>query len=229
MFERLYKYYPEMKEVFEQLYKQSPNYYTPENFEIQHQEKKSIICHKYEGIYSKITMEIQGNEIRAKAGASPGKGRYDSQLNDFLNYPMPNKKYIVDNCFVYETDEKGRVVKANADINKADAIQRITDKRFNQYPKWVNEMDGDNGRDDGGHIFAASLKGPAEKINIVPMERNFQRTGDWVQSFEGILRKRINDGHEAKPIVELLYEGSERRPFAFRLQMTPKEKTIYSI
>lgn len=222
----LYKYYPEMKEVMVNLNMQSPAYFKKEYFEIRRISKKDFkIRHKYDGMYTKIELEICGNEIRAKAGAVPGEGRYDSQLNEFLNYPLPNKKYIIDNCFIYETDELGRVVKAKGNMNNSvNTLHRRHQDRWKEYPTWVKAMNG-TPYDDGGHIFACSLNGPAEKINIVPMNSKWQRPGgDWYEKFENVMRKNVAEGKSVTSEIELFYKGKNKRPYAVKVRTNPNEK-----
>lgn len=222
----LYEYYPEMKGLMEKLNEHSPEYFKKEYFEIKRISKKGFrIRHKYEGRFTKIEIEICGNEIRAKAGASLGEERYDGQLNSFLNYPLPNKKYIVDDgCFVYETDKYGRVVTAKGDINKSSSIlQRRQKGRLDEYPSWVKEMDG-AATDDGGHIFACSLNGPAEKINIVPMDSEWQRPGgEWYEKFENVMRKNVAGGKIVNPEIKLLYKGRSKRPYAVKVRVSPSD------
>lgn len=216
LWELLYKYYPEMKNLITALKEQSPEYFKRKHFVLKRLGKKTFkIQHIYDGQYTKIELEICNNEIKAATGALSGEGRYDAQLNSFLNYPLPNKIYILDNgCFIYKTDRLGRVIKVNADIDKARILQRREKgERWNEYPKWVKEMDG-TPNDDGGHLIACSLNGPAEKINIVPMNRQWQRSGGEWYAFENMLRKNAAEGKPVKPEIELLYKGNNRRPYA---------------
>ena len=125
----------------------------------------------------------------------------------------------------------GRVINANADINKSvNLLERVKKGRPDKYPSWVKEMDGTN-NDHGGHLFACRLNGPAEKINIIPMDSVWQcRGGDWYENFEEVVYKRARTGEPATPEIKLLYKGKSRRPYAVKVRIlcTDEFKTMYN-
>lgn len=227
MLNTLYKYYPEMEEIINKLYMHSPNYFKKENAEVKQISETTFNIHyKYDNSYTKVGVEICGNELKAKAGALPGNGEYDSQLNEFLNYLLPNKEYIVDDCFVYETDRLGRVYKAQGDLTKATYLQRRKD-RDQRYQLWVKEMDG-HSKDEGGHIFANRFNGPSEKINIVPMNSEWQhRGGVWYEEVEEQASNYINEGKQVQLHLELLYKGNNKRPYAFKTQIRTNRTIVF--
>lgn len=95
----LYMDYPEMENVINEMQQQSPLYYKKENFEVLRKGvRKGKRCYEIRhrrdnGEYSKSAMEICGDEIVAKGGALPGNLNYQSEFNEFLNHPLPNKHY----------------------------------------------------------------------------------------------------------------------------------------
>ncbi|WP_312037041.1 DNA/RNA non-specific endonuclease [Proteus vulgaris] len=72
------------------------------------------------------------------------------------------------NCPVYQTDSLGRVtsVTATLELNKSDR---------NGYQQCKVGKCGETG-DDGGHLIATRFSGPGEKINMVPMNSNLNRS-----------------------------------------------------
>ena len=208
-----------MEEVINKLYVHSPNYFKKENIEVKQFSGNTFKIHyKYGNSYTKIGIEICANELKGEAGALPGNGKYDGQLNDFLNYLLPNKKYIIDDCFVYETDQLGRVYKAQGDLTKATHLQRRKN-RDQRYQLWIKEMDG-HLNDEGGHIFANRFNGPSEKINIVPMNSEWQhRGGDWYEKVEERTSNYINEGKQVQLYIEMLYKGDNKRPYVFKTQI----------
>lgn len=229
----LYKCYPEIKPVMKGFCNMSPLVFSEKTVIVKLLQNNMLSKKRFyvEFPNTKTIIEIFDKEIKAQAGALPGIGPFDSALNEFLNHPLPNKKYLVDECFIYETDSLGRTIKAKADLNISyKTLQRLQKDRYSEYSRWVNEMDGDNKHDDGGHIFACSLNGPAEKINIVPMEKEWQRHGEWVKEFEGKVRKDVKEGAKVSPVIDLLYKGQCRRPYAMRIQISTNSKpfTLYN-
>ena len=88
--------------------------------------------------------------------------------NELLNNPEPNTRYIVDGNKIYDTDHLGRVVRVEADL-KLDTLDRNT---YQQLKAGKQGIDGD----EGGHLIASILNGSGEKINLLPMNSNLNRS-----------------------------------------------------
>ena len=135
-------------------------------------------------------------------------------MNEFLNHLLPQKKYIVDECFVYDTDALGRVAEGVADRTKAfKSIQRNTQRNTDIQKYIVESLDGRKGLDDGGHLFANNTGGPNELINQIPMSRELNQHGKW-REMERMEEKALREGKQVTSKRKLLYRGSEKRPYA---------------
>ena len=155
-------------------------------------------------------IRMNKNMMIGKAGSLRNSG----PVNEFLNHLLPNKTYIVDEVFVYKTDELGRVITCTADRTKAfKTIERNTQRNTDIQKHIVESLDGRVGLDDGGHLFANSTGGPNELINQVPMSRTLNQTGQW-RELERIEEKALKEGKNVVSQRNLLYRGNEKRPYA---------------
>lgn len=157
-------------------------------------------------------IRIQGNTIYGKAGSLIDEG----PVNQFLNVILPNKTYVIDDVFVYQTDELGRVISCQADRSKA--FSKLAGKRNPQRNSdvqrlIVEKLDGNVGLDDGGHLFANTTGGPNELINQVPMAKSLNRNGQW-RKLERVEEDALKQGKKVISQRRLLYKGSEKRPYA---------------
>ena len=222
--DELYKFYPEMKNVISEICNHSPAYFQKENFIVKRQGDTFSVQYINNGKNTAIALQLTGNSIYAKSGALQGP---TNQLNDFLNYPMPNKCYYIDNCFEYKTDNQGRVIEACANLNEAKNIPRYTKGRYPEYPKWVEEMNGNRNCDDGGHLFATRFNGLAEKINIVPMNRELQRPGgDWFEQYERVTHNFLNENKQIRTKINISYDKNSKRPKALKVRTVADTKTV---
>ena len=213
-----------MKGVIDAMLQQSPDFYSEETFFVRYKGNKEFYVRSNSGVHA-TACTIKGNKIWALAGGLPGDSAYANQLNDFLTYPLPNKKYIVDNgCFVYDTDAEGRVYKAFGDRSRADRELQRNRNRYN-YSKYVQSCGYDSGVYDGGHIFANETKGPTEYINIVPMEHKCQANGEW-RKFEGKEKELIDSGRQVFSERELLYRGRSKCPYAIKVKVLVDGKEV---
>lgn len=155
-------------------------------------------------------IRVNKNVLTGTAGSLKGAG----PMNEFLNYIMPNKTYIVDGCFVYKTDKLGRVVECSAKRTKAyKSIERNAQRNTPIQKAVVERLDGRKGLDDAGHLFANTTGGPNELINQVPMASELNRTGKW-RELERIEEDAIKAGKEVVSSRKLLYKGDSKRPWA---------------
>lgn len=156
-------------------------------------------------------IKTSGSTVVAKAGSTKSSG----PVNEFLNHLLPNKTYMVDDgSFIYKTDELGRVVEAYADRTKAyKSISRNTQRNSNIQKDVVRRLDGKEGLDDAGHLFANNTGGPNELINQVPMNANLNRNGQWRQ-LEKMEEQALKEGKEVISNRKLIYKGDSKRPYA---------------
>lgn len=153
---------------------------------------------------------ITHNIISGKGGSPINSG----PVNEFLNKLLPNITYIIDDAFIYKTDDLGRVISCSADRSKAfKSISRNSRRNKDIQKHIVKSLDGRTGLDDGGHLFANTTGGPNELINQVPMSKNLNRNGKW-RELERIEENALKQGKKVSSERKLLYHGSEKRPYA---------------
>lgn len=155
-------------------------------------------------------IRMNKNLMIGKAGSLKSSG----PMNEFLNHLLPNKTYIVDDYFVYKTDDLGRVITCTGERSKAfNSIERNTQRNSDIQKYIVESLDGRKGLDDGGHLFANNTGGPNELINQIPMSRELNQHGQW-RELERMEEKALKEGKEVFSQRNLLYRGSEKRPYA---------------
>ncbi|MEY0291136.1 DNA/RNA non-specific endonuclease, partial [Providencia rettgeri] len=149
----------------------------------------------------KITNEQKVIEIK-----SGNKGDWNKQLNK----PEPNTIYQVDGNKTYKTDSQGRVetVEAKLSLNSNDR---------NTYQQCKVGKCGVAG-DEGGHLIATIFTGPGEKLNIVPMNSNLNRS-EW-KKMENSWAKALKDNKEVDVRIEPIYSGNSERPVKFNVRYT---------
>ena len=125
--------------------------------------------------------------------------------NELLNNPEPNTRYIVDGNKIYDTDHLGRVVRVEATL-KLDTLDRNT---YQQLKAGKQGIDGD----EGGHLIASILNGSGEKINLLPMNSNLNRSL-W-KKLENGWAKSLQEGKTVKVKIEPVYQGTDIRPESF--------------
>ena len=153
---------------------------------------------------------MNGTLITGHAGSLKNAG----PVNEFFNHLIPNRTYIIDDCFVYKTDNMGRVIECNAKRNKAyKSIERNTQRNSNVQRHVIEQLDGRKGLDDAGHLFANTTGGPNELINQVPMASELNRTGKW-RELERIEEQALKEGKEVISNRKLIYKGNSKRPTA---------------
>uniref|UniRef100_UPI003075E017 DNA/RNA non-specific endonuclease n=1 Tax=Proteus faecis TaxID=2050967 RepID=UPI003075E017 len=146
----------------------------------------------------KITNEQKIIEIK-----SGSKGDWNKQLNK----PEPNTIYQVDGNKTYKTDSQGRVetVEAKLSLNSNDR---------NTYQQCKVGKCGIAG-DEGGHLIATIFTGPGEKLNIVPMNSNLNRS-EW-KKMENSWAKALKEDKQVDVKIEPVYLGNSDRPNSFNV------------
>ena len=94
-----------------------------------------------------------------------------------------------------------------------NSIERNTQRNSDIQKYIVESLDGRKGLDDGGHLFANNTGGPNELINQIPMSRELNQHGQW-RELERMEEKALKEGKEVFSQRNLLYRGSEKRPYA---------------
>lgn len=149
---------------------------------------------------------VKGKDVYCWSGNTNG----DGHLNEFLNNErmMPHCKYHTENT-IYVTDDKGRVTDTyehhdakNNTINRNDSRPEL---------KSVSDSKGGEPDDVGGHIVAHNVDGATEKINIVPMNKDFNNGGEW-KSMEAEINDAYQNGKESYVHKHLEYEGDSLKP-----------------
>jgi len=164
-----------------------------------------------------VSKDFPNSFIRMNKNLMIGKGgslKNSGPMNEFLNHLLPNKTYMIDDAFVYKTDDLGRVITCTADRSKAfKSIERNSQRNTDVQKYIVESLDGRVGLDDGGHLFANNTGGPNELINQIPMSRELNQHGQW-RELERMEEKALKDGKDVFSQRNLLYRGNERRPYA---------------
>lgn len=158
---------------------------------------------------SRVYYNLRTNTMEGAAGSLQGAG----PVNEFFNVMLPNMHYKIDGCFSYTTDRYGRVIYASSDRSKAMAIQRNPRRNSDIQRDVVEQMDGQKGVDDAGHLFANNTGGPNEMINQVPMLRDINRNGDW-RKIELLEEDALKAGKNVISQRKLLYKGRSKKPYA---------------
>lgn len=156
-------------------------------------------------------IRMQGNIITGKGGSLIDNG----PVNEFLNHLLPNKTYIIDDAFIYQTDNLGRVTSCSSKRTKA--YKALGGKRNPQRNSDVQRMvidllDGRKGLDDGGHLFSRNSGGPNELINQVPMDGAVNKGA--YKRLEEMEEKALREGRDVVSKRKLIYEGISKRPSA---------------
>lgn len=102
--------------------------------------------------------DVPEDAVRVSSGQ---KGAW----NKDLHRPEPDRTYVVDDTFVYVTDEHGRVREAHG-VLTLDAADR------NTYQQGIAGGPDRLPQDHGGHLFARVFGGPGEGINLVAMTKD---------------------------------------------------------
>lgn len=168
---------------------------------------------------SRIT--IKGNYVYANSGCS--KRKTNQAPNMFLDETMPNKTYVIDGTTTFKTDELGRTVLAEQDrtIPSDDEKADLDDNRRTLVDKFKDGLD--SSKEDAGHILQKNQGGIDEVINLIPMDKEWQRSGgEWrsLESREETIIKEAQD-NGANEIIsrrELMYDGDSKRPSKIKFE-----------
>ena len=136
---------------------------------------------------------------------------------------MPNKTYIIDGTSTFKTDELGRTVSAEQDrtIPTDDVKTDLDDDRRKLVDKFKDGLDSN--KEDAGHILQKNQGGIDEVINLVPMDKEWQRSGGEWRSLESreetiIKEAQANGANEIISRRELIYDSDSKRPSKIKLE-----------
>lgn len=164
---------------------------------------------------------VKGNSITTLSGCTEKCG----SPNMFLDYVLPNMRYVVeDGNVIYKTDKLGRTVYGRK-VYTPEYIKTVQKKgRLNggRRDLMVKQKDSRGAEvDDAGHIFQKNMGGINEGINLVPMNSKWQRNGGQWRNFEKYEEKIIRDAMSKGQTViserHLIYGGNSKRPSKIRI------------
>jgi hypothetical protein len=135
------------------------------------------------------------------------KGDWPPELN--ARTLTPNADYVV-NGYTYRTDAAGRVenVSGRLELHTADR---------NGYQQQVSGREDRLPDDQGGHLIASIFNGPGDRLNLVPMDGNFNM-GAW-RDVERRLQTALDGGKTVDVRIDVRYAEGQR-PTAFRIEYT---------
>lgn len=122
---------------------------------------------------------------------------------------LPNAEYVL-NGNKYVTDDKGRIIQVEG---KLDLPSETTER-----PKLPDTPDRKES-DDRGHLVAREFGGSDEIGNLVSMDSEVNRNGDF-RKLELELKQAIKDGSEVSIKTDVVYDGDSKRPSAFKVTYT---------
>jgi len=130
--------------------------------------------------------------------------------NPDLNHPAPNTTYVVNDKHVFVTDAKSRTVEVHA-----PHVERAEAPRSGSIQQSVGRSAGHGY--DGGHLIQNALGGGRERINIVGMLEELNRSGslkhrriaDNYYAMEAGLRKSMDDGKDISLDIHLKYDDGK--------------------
>ncbi|MEC3912559.1 DNA/RNA non-specific endonuclease [Sphingobium sp. CR2-8] len=133
------------------------------------------------------------------------KGDWSPELN--ARNLKPDADYVV-NGYTYRTDGQGRVtdVEGQLDLKTADR---------NSYQQGVSGREDRLSDDQGGHLIASIFNGPGDRVNMVPMNGNFNM-GAW-RDMEKTFQTALNEGKTVDVKIEVKYGSDGQRPDNFRV------------
>lgn len=145
------------------------------------------------------------------------RGDWPAELN--ARTLRPNADYVV-NGYSYRTDSAGRVtgVEGTLDLKTAER---------NGYQQSVSGREDRLPDDQGGHLIASIFNGPGDRVNLVPMNGNFNM-GAW-RRLEDRLADSLKEGRQVDVRIDVRYEGDTLRPQAFRVEYTIDGQTSREI
>ncbi len=162
-----------------------------------------------ENEFSKASQEFENTVI-------DGNKEYfdDNQLkyregNDLI----PNNTFEINN-YIIKTDDMGRVISTEGQLQVKDH-----EDRRDMDPRSVVNKGDMRDTDDRGHLIADRFNGSGGIENLVPMDSELNRHGDYMK-MENTLADAVNAGASVYLKVEPRYENNSTRPSEFKVTYT---------
>ncbi|GAA1711536.1 hypothetical protein GCM10009745_69550 [Kribbella yunnanensis] len=127
-----------------------------------------------------------------------------------LNTPPANAKLRVDDKFNYETDNAGRVIRANAVLDLID-LNHPRDGAAQR--RLAGKLPGDH----AGHIFARIFRGPIGRLNLLPMQGTKVNLSQY-KTLENHWRRLIGQGERVEVSVSFKFSNDSQRPDTIRVR-----------
>lgn len=127
---------------------------------------------------------------------------------------LPNIEYTV-RGYHYRTDDNGRIISASGDLQwknhegRLDILDNIHD---------IGKGD-ERQTDDRGHLIADEFNGSNGKENLVPMDSELNRHGDY-RKLEREWEQALYDKRSVHVKIEPEYSGDSKRPDSFHVGYT---------
>ena len=164
---------------------------------------------------TKSVVRIKNGVIAAKSGSivrkTPAGNVVEGELNQFLNNPLPNTQYVVDDFIKYETNHLGQTI--GLEVNTSKLFQKMQREGLSHgdiHGETRNELlkrfgDFDSNSIDYGHLFRRELGGPNEAINALPMKKEMQRSKSKWYKFEQKEVDACKSGKDVKMKMRIDY------------------------
>ena len=138
------------------------------------------------------------------------------------NELSPNKEFSV-NGYDYKTDDKGRIISAEGNLQMKDH-----DGRSEMDSRSAVDKGDMLGTDERGHLIADRFNGSGGIENLSQMDAKLNH-GDYAK-LEGTLAEAVKDGADVYLKVEPVYEGDSTRPTENRVDYSidgEKTETVF--
>lgn len=143
------------------------------------------------------------------------KGNHTFETNDKGNIYkidgdlIPSNEYTV-RGYDYKTDDHGRIISACGDLHWKDHEGRLPlDVDIHQIGKGSERAD-----DDRGHLIADEFNGSNGIENLVPMNSDLNRNGDY-RNLEKEWEQALYDKKSVQVEIEPQYSDDSKRPESF--------------
>lgn len=168
------------------------------------------------GEVTDVTSEILGDGLGEKSlkitdDVSEVITKYDDNGKPFMSDGrlLPNNEYEL-NGYRYTTDTYGRKTKVEGNFYLPD----------NKEPRAnLPKIEGCQIGDDRGHLVAHEFGGANNEGNLVPMNSELNRYGDY-RIWEREVREALKEGKEVLATNEMEYFDASSRPYSFTITTT---------
>lgn len=206
---------PDIKKIVKELKKMSPDYFTDERFYVEQVGKSRRVGFK--DTPSQIEVTSNGT-IRATGGSTNKNGA----VNEFLNYPLCNRKYHTEGGLLnFETDGLGRTTYVECHSSELVADMQMSNMARGGLPK------GNMGSAEfnSGHLQQRSLGGLNEKINLLPMDAMENQHGRWAK-LEMKERDAVKAGKDVWSRKRVSYDADGSISIRVDLTIDGKTKSV---